>query len=72
MRGLLVTIDGPGGAGKTVVSRLLAKALGYTYVDTGALYRAVALAVQSEKCSANEDSNMAQICRHLRLRLGMV
>ena len=68
MRGLLVTIDGPGGAGKTVVSRLLAKALGYTYVDTGALYRAVALAVLSEKCSANEDSKVAQICRRLRLR----
>lgn len=68
MKGLLVTIDGPGGAGKTVVSRRLAKALGYTYVDTGALYRAVALAVQSEKCSANEDGKVAQICRHLRLR----
>ena len=68
MRGLLVTIDGPGGAGKTVVSRRLAAALEYTYVDTGALYRAVALAVQSEKCSANEDRKVAQICRHLRLR----
>lgn len=68
MKGLLVTIDGPGGAGKTTVSRLLAKALGYTYVDTGALYRAVALAVLSEKCSANEDSKVAQICRRLRFR----
>jgi cytidylate kinase len=65
----LVTIDGPGGAGKTTVSRLLAKALSYTYVDTGALYRGVALAVLSERCPANEDSKLAQICRRLRLRL---
>ena len=44
---LLITIDGPAGAGKTTVSRLLADRLGYRYIDTGALYRGVALAVQS-------------------------
>ncbi len=38
-RKIIVTIDGPAGAGKTTVSRLLADRLGYTYVDTGALYR---------------------------------
>lgn len=42
----IVTIDGPAGAGKTTVSRMLAKQAGYTYVDTGALYRAVALMVK--------------------------
>ncbi|NNL78461.1 MAG: AAA family ATPase, partial [Desulfobacterales bacterium] len=36
---LLITIDGPAGAGKTTVSRALAERLGYVYVDTGALYR---------------------------------
>lgn len=43
---LIVTIDGPAGSGKTTVSRMLAERVGYTYVDTGALYRAVALRVK--------------------------
>ena len=38
------TIDGPAGAGKSTVSRLLAARLGFAMVDTGAIYRAVALA----------------------------
>ena len=41
---LIVTIDGPSGAGKSTVARMLAGALGYTYIDTGAMYRGVALA----------------------------
>ena len=41
MKKLLITIDGPAGAGKTTVSRALADRLGYRYIDTGALYRAV-------------------------------
>ena len=39
---LVVTIDGPAGAGKSTVARALASRLGYSYLDTGALYRAVA------------------------------
>jgi len=45
-RGLLVTIDGPAGAGKSTTARALASRLGYAYLDTGALYRAVAWVVQ--------------------------
>src|SRR3954465_5249779 len=41
---MLVAIDGPAGAGKSTVARAVARALGYTYLDSGAMYRAVALA----------------------------
>jgi cytidylate kinase len=43
---MLVAIDGPAGAGKSTVARAVAEALGFTYLDTGAMYRAVALAAQ--------------------------
>lgn len=55
MKRKVITIDGPAGSGKTTVSRLLAKRLGYMYVDTGALYRAVALAAASSNCVKDED-----------------
>ena len=41
-KNLVVAIDGPAGAGKSTVAQLAAKELGYTYIDTGAMYRAVA------------------------------
>ena len=68
MKRLLITIDGPSGAGKTTVSRKVAQRLGYTYVDTGALYRAVAFAALSQECQIDDDSVVEQICRHLGLR----
>ena len=42
---MVIAIDGPAGAGKSTVARAVADRLGYTYLDTGAMYRAVALAV---------------------------
>jgi cytidylate kinase len=68
MKGLLVTMDGPSGAGKSTVSRRLAERLGYTYVETGALYRAVALVALSEGCAPDDDDGLAKICRTLVLR----
>ena len=43
MKYISVAVDGPAGAGKSSVSKAVAKSLGYTYIDTGAMYRAVAL-----------------------------
>jgi cytidylate kinase len=52
---MVVAIDGPAGAGKSTVARALAEALGFTYLDSGAMYRAVALqALRSGKAPAEE------------------
>lgn len=65
MKSLLITIDGPAGAGKTTVSRNLANRLGYRYIDTGALYRAVAFKVIENKVSSDHD--LEELCRKLTI-----
>jgi cytidylate kinase len=67
MKNLLITIDGPAGAGKTTVSRELARELGYAYVDTGALYRAVAYEASRRGISPDADAALAELCAGLRL-----
>ena len=67
MKKLLITIDGPAGAGKTTVSRALADRLGYRYIDTGALYRGVALAVKTEAVDPQSDADLKQLCNELDL-----
>lgn len=55
MKNLVVAIDGPAGAGKSTVAQLAAKKLGYTYIDTGAMYRAVAWkTIQQNKAISEE------------------
>ena len=67
MKKLLITIDGPAGAGKTTVSRTLADRLGYRYIDTGALYRGVALAVQGRGIDPENDDDLKRLCSDLNL-----
>ena len=67
MKKLLITIDGPAGAGKTTVSRALADRLGYRYIDTGALYRAVALAVKNQGVNPQSDADLKTLCNDLEL-----
>lgn len=61
--GLIIAIDGPSGAGKSTITRLLSKRLDYLYIDTGAMYRAVALAVQRAGVSPSDDDALARVCR---------
>ncbi len=64
----VITIDGPAGSGKSTISRLLAKKIGYLYLDTGAMYRAVALAAKREKIHLNDGKALGELCNSLDLR----
>ena len=65
---LVITIDGPAGAGKTTVSRALADRLGYKYIDTGALYRGVAYEAISKGLSYDDDRGLESMCAGLRFK----
>lgn len=54
----VITLDGPSGAGKSTIAKMLAKRLGYRYLDTGALYRAVAWKAREEKIDINNDDSL--------------
>jgi CMP/dCMP kinase len=58
---MVVAIDGPAGAGKSTVARALARALGFTYLDSGAMYRAAALALLERGGAASEAAERAEI-----------
>lgn len=67
--GISVAIDGPAGAGKSTVARQVASALGYTYVDTGAMYRAVAWAVVNARIAPEESLAVCGLAARLDVRL---
>jgi len=67
MKKLLITIDGPAGAGKTTVSRALADRLGYRYIDTGALYRGIALAAKNRGVDPQNDDDLKLLCGDIDL-----
>jgi cytidylate kinase len=61
----VVAIDGPGGAGKSTTARAVAARLGLSYLDTGALYRCVALRAVEEGLALDDGPRIAEIARHL-------
>ena len=67
-KGLIIALDGPAGAGKSSTSRLLAERLGYRYVDTGALYRAVGLLAWERQLDPDDVEGLALVCEALDVR----
>jgi cytidylate kinase len=58
---LIIAIDGPSGAGKSTLAKRLAKELGFIYLDTGAMYRALALKVLREGVDLADDTRLAEL-----------
>jgi len=68
---LIVAVDGPAGAGKSTVCRLLASQLGYAYLDTGGMYRAMAWAALSENLNIEDENDIARHIELLPMRFTM-
>ncbi len=66
---MIVTIDGPAGAGKSTVARALAKRLGFRFLDTGAMYRAVTLAGMRRKVDWERPDELAELARQAKIDL---
>jgi cytidylate kinase len=64
---LTIAIDGPSGAGKSTVGRALAKRLRYLYIDTGAMYRAVALKVKEKALVLGDESKLSALVSSLHI-----
>ena len=68
-KNLIIAIDGPSGAGKSTLGRMLARALNLLYIDTGSMYRAVALAVMESSISASDDVAVGSLAARVDIDL---
>ena len=64
---MIIAIDGPAGSGKSTVAKLVAKRLNYRYIDTGAMYRAVAWIAQKKGMGLANETAMAEIAGSLKI-----
>ena len=62
-----IAIDGPAGAGKSTVAKRIARELNYIYVDTGAMYRAMALYLIHNQVDSRDQAAIAEACRYADL-----
>jgi len=63
----IVAIDGPAGAGKSTVSKILARRLGYVFLDTGAMYRAVAVEAEKKGIQPDDEPSLENLCQDLTI-----
>ena len=66
---MIVAIDGPSGAGKSTLGKMLAKRLGLLYLDTGAMYRAVAIAALANGTDFTDNDGLTKTAEHATLEL---
>ena len=64
---MIITLDGPAGAGKSSAARALARRLGWCYIDTGAMYRAVALAALERGITLEDSPRVAELAESIRI-----
>jgi len=67
---LIIAIDGPSGSGKSTLGRMLARELGLLYIDTGSMYRAVALAVIESTVNESDDLAVGALAERIDIDLG--
>ena len=68
-KSLQIALDGPAGAGKSTIAKSLAKQLGYVYIDTGAIYRAVTYRALNEKINLEDGPALAKMIENMSIRL---
>lgn len=71
MAKLIIAIDGPVASGKSTIARRVAELLGYLYLDSGAMYRAVALAAVRRGVALDDGAKLADLAQQLRIELAM-
>jgi cytidylate kinase len=66
---MIIAIDGPAGAGKSTVAKIIAKRLGFLYIDTGAMYRALTLKTLEQKIDTSDITRIIETARNIRIDL---
>jgi len=66
--GIIITVDGPSGAGKGTLCYALAEKLGFTLLDSGAIYRVTALAALKRHADLTDEEGLAELARHLDIQ----
>jgi len=66
---MIIAIDGPAGAGKSTVAKILAKKLGFLYIDTGAMYRALTLKVLEQHVKINDEEGIIRLAQEIKIDL---